>query len=533
MSNNQQIRKSLFLVMAILLLLASIAKAADRPNILFLFSDDHALRTIGAYKGAINKTPNLDRIAREGAVFTNSFNVNSICCPSRAAILTGKHSHANGIRGNGSTWNGKQWVYSRALGEAGYQTALIGKWHLKGNPTNEFQHWEILSGKGGQGSYYNPSFLSAKGKTKVEGYSTDIITNKALEWLKNRDSSKPFLLCAQYKVPHIHRIPSPRHMANYDDVTFPEPETLFDDYATRQPFIKDAWMGLKGMKGHVLNIAPSKKELTDNPKLLPKFLKEMNPSQRNAWHQAYDPRNRKMQQLKEKGLLKGKAGRSYTYQRFIKDYIRCIDGLDENVGRLLDYLDKHDLAKNTIVIYSSDQGFMTGEHGWAEKRWMYEESFRSPLLMRWSGTIKPGTHIPALVQNIDIAPTLLTAAGVKVPDDVHGRAMQPVLDGSIPSNWRKDILYQYFDGGIPSNRGAYNMPRHDGVRDNRYKLIHFYDHNAWEFYDLKTDPHEISNRYNNPKYQTEVTRLKKRLTALKKQYGVGEPPKLRKKKKRR
>ena len=213
-----------------------------------------------------------------------------------------------------------------------------------------------------------------------------------------------------------------------------------------------------------------------------------------------------------------------TYQRFIKDYIRCIDGLDENVGRLLEYLDSNDLTENTIVIYSSDQGFLTGEHGWAEKRWMYEESFRSPLLVRWPNVIKPGTRVSALVQNIDLAPTLLTAAGLEVPPEVHGVALQPVLSGDTPKDWRKDILYQYFDGGTPASRGPYNMPRHEGVRDDRYKLIHFYDLDAWEFYDLKADPRELSNRYKHPRYQQEIKRLKERLNALKDQYGVTAPP---------
>lgn len=504
--------------------------AAERPNILFLFSDDHALRTIGAYEGSINKTPNLDRIATEGAVFERSFNVNSICCPSRAAIMTGKHSHANGITGNGSHWNGQQWVYPRALSNAGYQTALIGKWHLHGNPTDEFQHWEILSGKGGQGSYFNPKFLSAAGPSQTEGHSTEIITRKSLDWLRTRDPSKPFLLCAQYKVPHIHRIPAPEYMGGYNDTEFPVPETLFDDFATRQPFVRDVWMGLAGMKGHVLNIAPSREELAAEPKNTPGFLKEMTPAQREAWHEAYDPRNAEFRQLQKSGKLQGRNAVLYTYQRFIKDYVRCIDGLDAAVGRLLNYLDEQNLTKNTIVIYSSDQGFLTGEHGWAEKRWMYEESFRSPLLIRWPGTIKPGSRISALVQNIDLAPTLLTAAGIPVPDEVHGLAMQPVLGGETPDNWRKDILYQYFDGGTPKSRGPYNMPRHEGVRDERYKLIHFHDHNAWEFYDLQHDPQELNNQYDKPGVQNEVARLKTRLKSLKKQYGAGDPPALQRKK---
>ncbi|MEO0413856.1 MAG: sulfatase [Verrucomicrobiota bacterium] len=506
--------------------LSSALLAEDRPNILFLFSDDHALRTIGAYEGSINQTPNLDRIAKEGAVFTRSFVVNSICCPSRAAIMTAKHSHANGITGNASHWNGNQFVFTREMGKAGYETALIGKWHLHGNPTDEFKHWEILSGKGGQGSYYNPKFLSAKGETQVEGYSGNIITDKSLEWLENRDKSKPFLLCSQYKAPHIHRIPPIANMTGYDDMDFPEPNTLFDDFATRSPFVADTWMALKGMKGHVLNIAPLQSEIKANPDLMPPFLQEMTQPQRDAWHKHYDPRNREFRRLDKAGLLTGQAAVRYTYQRFIKDYVRCIDGLDHSVGRLLDYLDANGLAENTIVVYSSDQGFLTGEHGWAEKRWMYEESFRAPFLMRWPGKIAPGTEISALTQNIDIGPTFMTAAGMEVPDEVHGVAMQPVLGGEVPADWRKDLLYQYFDGGTPENRGAYNMPRHEGVRDARYKLISFYDHDAWEFYDLDLDPRELSNRINDPKYQSEIERMKQRLVALKEQYDVGEHPPL-------
>ena len=508
-------------------------RAADptKPNILFIFSDDHAQRLISAYQGSIdqregpiNKTPNLDRIAHEGAIFTNSFVTNSICCPARAAVLTGKFSRANGITGNSSHWNGNQWVYTRELGKVGYQTALIGKWHLKGNPTDEFQHWEILSGFGGQGSYYNPDFVSATGPSKVTGYSTEIITDKALDWLKKRDPSKPFLLCAQYKTPHTPRTPAPKDMGSYDDVNFPEPTTLFDDFSTRQPFVADTWMKLSGMTPEGLNIAPSQEESIANPKKLPEFLAVMNPEQQAIWHKAYDPRNREYQNLKAAGKLQGKDGLRYIYQRYIKDTVRCIDNLDDNVGRLLTYLDETGLSKNTIVIYSSDQGFFTGEHGWAEKRWMYEESFRTPLLIRWPGSIKPGTHIDALVQNIDRAPTLMKAAGLTAPKEVHGRALQPVLSGTTPPDWRKDLLYTYYDGGTPQARGEYNMPRMMGVRDERYKLISYYDYNAWELYDLKNDPHELNNVYEKPAYTNEVKRLKARLTSLMEEYQEQQPP---------
>jgi sialate O-acetylesterase len=306
-------------------------------------------------------------------------------------------------------------------------------------------------------------------------------------------------------------------------MTFPEPPTLFDDYSTRHPFVADVWMKLSGMTEEGMNIAPSAEELAAHPERTPSFLAEMNPAQRIVWHKAYDPRNRGYQELKAAGKLKGKDGTRYNYQRYIRDTVRCIDSLDENVGRILAYLDETGLSKNTIVVYASDQGFFTGEHGWAEKRWMYEESFKFPLLIRWPGKIEPGTRIDALVQNIDLAPTLLTAAGVPVPKEVHGLPLQPVLGGKTPADWRKDVLYTYYDGGTPVARGEYNMPRHMGVRDDRYKLISFYDYNAWELYDLKTDPQELDNVYEKPEYAKEVARLKERLAELKKQYQVQEP----------
>jgi len=512
-------------------LLPHLSLAEDsKPNILFILSDDHALRTISAYDGAINKTPNIDRIAKEGAIFDNCFVGNSICCPSRASLMTGKHSAANGVTGNSAAWNGNQWVYAREIGKSGYQTALIGKWHLKGNPTDEFQHWEILTGDGGQGSYFNTEFLSQSGSSKPDGYSTDIITDKSIEWLKNRDKSKPFLLEVHFKAPHTPRTPNVPDMGSYDGMNFPEPDTLFDNYATRQPCVAKTFMAIKGMKGEGIGVASTAAELAAQPGKMPKMLQQMTPDQRAAWHKAYDPRNQEYEKLKASGKLDGPEGTRYIYQRFVKDYVRCIDSMDRDIGRILAYLDESGLAKNTIVVYSADQGLFTGEHGWAEKRWMYEESFRTPMMMRWPGTIQPGTHVKALIQNIDLAPTLVTAAGLNVPSEVQGRPLQPLLGGSVPTDWRKDLLYTYYDGGTPDFPAEYNMPRLMGVRDDRYKLISFYDYNAWEFYDLKTDPHEINNVYDKPQYAKEIDRLKERLTALKAEYKIPEPPPLTAKK---
>jgi arylsulfatase A-like enzyme len=519
------------LICAVLLSPLSALNASETngatPNVIFILSDDHALRTIGAYEGSIIKTPNIDRLAHEGALFNNWFVGNSICCPCRATLLTGKHSSENGVLGNSSKWNSQQWVYPREFGKAGYQTALIGKWHINGKPDDAFQYWNILTGDGGQGSYYNPTFLNSAGESSTPvGYSTEVITDQSLDWLKHRDASKPFLLEVHYKAPHTPRIPAIKDMGKYDAIDFPVPDTLFDDYATRQPFVAKTYMGIKGMRGIGIGVAPTQEELAERPDAMPKPLEQMTPDQRAAWHKYYDPRNREYQVLKAAGKLDGRAGVLYSYQRFIKDYIRTIDGMDENIGRILAYLDQTGLASNTIVIYSSDQGFLTGEHGWAEKRWMYEESFKAPLVIRWPGTIKPGTRIDALTQNIDFAPTLLKAAGIPIPGDIQGVPLQPVLGGTIPANWRKDVLYTYYDGGIPGAPGPYNMPRMTGVRDDYSKLIHYYDYNAWEFYDLKKDPHELNNVYDNPAYASEVTRLKKRLDALISEYHVPAPPKL-------
>ena len=312
-------------------------------------------------------------------------------------------------------------------------------------------------------------------------------------------------------------------MNSHEGEKFAEPPTLFDDFATRQPFVAKTYMSIKGMHDFGIGIAPTAEEALAHPEKVPHDLQDMTPEQLAAWHKAYDPRNREYEALKASGKLQGKEGLQYLYQRFIADYVRCVDNLDENTGRLLEYLDKSGLAKDTIVVYSSDQGFFAGEHGWAEKRWMYEESFRTPLLIRWPGVIAPGTKIDALVQNIDLAPTFLTAAGIEVPKEVQGVALQPLLGGSTPADWRKDLLYTYYDGGVPGSPGEYNMPRHMGVRDSRYKLINFYDYDAWEFYDLQTDPTEVNNRYNDPACAKEVERLKHRLEALKEEYKVPQP----------
>lgn len=484
-------------------------KGNTRPNIIFIMTDDQANRTVSAYDGAINHTPNIDRLADEGAVFLNSFVANSICNPSRASILTGKHSHKHGVVGNASPWDGSQTLFPRLLQKAGYTTALIGKWHLNSPPGNEFDYSNRLTGAGKQGFYYNPEFESGDGtKETVHGHSTDLVAGKALHWLKNNatDKENPFLLVVQFKAPHVPRMPEFRFLERYVNDTIPEPETLFDDYETRTPYASKANMGI-----HYRPL-PLLEEHDPGNNI---YYSRMTRKQLEKWHRYKDPETKKYREMKEKGLLEGKKLQKIVYQKFIKDYLRLIDGVDENVGKLLDWLDERpDIRDNTVVVYTSDQGYFTGEHGWAEKRFMYEESLRMPLLIRWPGHIEADRTIEALVQNIDFAPTFLDVTGVEISREMQGRSLAPLLWGEIPAGWRKSIYYHYYDHGL------HNVPRHDGVRTERYKLIHFYTDDAWEFYDLKKDPHEVHNLYGNQEYAERVRELKEELKRLRNHYEV-------------
>jgi arylsulfatase A-like enzyme len=479
--------------LAICLFSASALLAADaRPNILFIMSDDHGYQAIGAYGSKVNKTPHIDRLAKEGMRFDRAFVTNSICGPCRAVILTGKYNHLNGYTRNEGAFDGSQQTVAKLLQKAGYQTAIVGKWHLGSDPTG-FDYWEILQG---QGPYYNPGMKSAAGVKKHEGYTTEIITDLALDFLKEkRDKEKPFFMLYQHKAPHRNWQPGPKYLDHYKDVKIPEPETLFDDYSGRGFAAKDQQMTVA-------------KDLTPNDlKLIPQG--GMNPKQRETFMAAYAEENKAFADAK----LEGKDLVRWKFQRYAKDYLRCVDAVDDNVGRVLDYLDESGLAKNTIVIYTSDQGWYLGEHGWYDKRWMYEESFRTPLLIRWPDHIKPGSVNTDLVMNLDFAETFLAIAGEKIPDDMQGRSLVPVLEGKTPADWRKSVYYHYYEFPQP-----HHVHPHYGVRNERYKLIHFYDLKEWELYDLEKDPHEMKSVYSDPAYADVVKQMEKELAALRKQY---------------
>jgi len=480
---------------------ADTASSGRPPNIVFMFADDHAFQAISAYGSAINRTPNIDRLANEGMLFRNCYVTNSICGPSRACILTGKYSHLNGFYQNGDKFDGSQPTFPKLLQAAGYQTAMIGKWHLESDPTG-FDYWNILPG---QGLYYNPPMIENGKRSVRPGYVTDIIGDITLDWLKKRDKTKPFMLFCQHKAPHREWAPAIRHLNKYDDVTIPEPDTLFDDYKGR------------GKPAHTQDMTIAKTMTATDLKFT--FPKNLTPEQRAAWEAAYDNENEAFRKADPKGpdLVR------WRYQRYIKDYLRCIDAVDENVGRVLDYIDAEGLRDNTIVVYCSDQGFYLGEHGWFDKRWIYEQSVKTPLLVRWPGTVKPGAKSDAMVVNIDFAETLLEAAGVAVPADMQGRSIVPVLADKTPADWRRSFYYHYYE--YP---GPHSVRRHYGVVERRFKLVRFYepDVDEWEMYDLEADPKELKSVHADPNYAQERARLEKELTRLRAELKVPEndPP---------
>jgi arylsulfatase A-like enzyme len=480
------------------------AASAERPNILFIISDDHAYQAVICYDGTRNQTPNIDRIANEGMRFDRCYVTNSLCGPSRACILTGKYNHKNGFYDNRSTFDGRQATFPKLLREGGYQTALVGKWHLVSEPTG-FDFWQVLVG---QGQYYKPDILKPDGKHSVPGYTTDVITDAALDWLQHkRDPQRPFVMMVQHKAPHRPWDPAVEKLTDREDETIAEPPTLFDDYAGRGTAAHKAHMQIGQMN------PPSDLKLWEKDSKERQFrLGRMSDSERAAWEKLVDPRLEKFKAANPQGQDRTR----WFYQLYMKDYLRCVSSVDDSVGEILKYLDESGLAKNTIVVYTSDQGFYLGEHGWFDKRFMYEESLRTPLVIRWPGVIKPGSVEGRIVSNIDFAPTFLQAAGVDVPADVQGRSMMPVLSGQAPEDWRKTFYYHFYEDQDADHRVA----KHEGVTNGKTKLIHFYTLGEWELYDLEKDPHELVSVYGKPEYAKAQGELTAELGRLRKELQV-------------
>jgi arylsulfatase A-like enzyme len=482
----------------------SVAFAANQqPNIVVIFSDDHAYQAISAYGENRNllNTPNIDRIGNKGVRFDRCLVTNSICGPSRATLLTGKYSHMNGFYNNSnSKFDGTQQTFPKLLQKAGYQTAVIGKWHLISEPTG-FDYWHILPG---QGIYYNPPMIRNGERVQHQGYTTDLISDFSIDWLKNRDKSKPFLLMSQHKAPHREWAPALRHLGHDNDRVYPEPINLFDDYSNRGIATKDQDMTIE-------------KTFTKlDAKLVPPT--NMNPEQLQKWNAYYQPRNDKY----FKDDPKGKDLVRWRYNRYMHDYLGTIKAVDESVGKMLDYLDAEGLAENTIVVYAADQGFFLGEHGWFDKRWILEESLRTPMLISWPKISKAASVNKNLTGLIDLAQTFLEAAGADVPKDMQGKSLLPILKGKVPEDWRKSFYYHYYEYPVP-----HRVRPHYGVITDRFKLVHFYrpDVDYWELYDREKDPNEMKSFYDDPSYADVVKDLKIELAKLKSDLkdNVGSP----------
>ena len=501
--------------------------ADQKPNIVFIFSDDHAPHAIGAYNGwlkSVNPTPRIDELAKQGMLFEKSFCTNSICGPSRAVIMTGKHSHKNGFMNNGNTFNWNQQTFPKILRKAGYTTALYGKSHLKGNPKG-FDDWKVLPG---QGDYYNPDLITPKGRVRIDGHCTDVVTDLAVEWLKaGRDKTKPFMLMVQHKAPHRNWMPALRHLPLYDDVKIPEPATLFDKWEDNAPPARHQELEIDRHMDINYDLFL---DLTANYEGTPsqkrqdrsawRNMKKMTKDQLSSWRAFYGPRDKDFHEAK----LSGKELVRWKFQRYAKNYLRCVRGVDDSVGKIQDTLKDLQLDDNTVVIYSSDQGFYIGDHGWYDKRWMYEESLMMPLIVKWPGVTKPDSRSDQMVQNLDYAQTFLEMAGAEIPANMQGRSLVPILKNGKADNWRKSIYYHYYE--YPS---VHMVPRHYGIRTERYKLMHFYQFgNEWEMYDLKEDPDELTNIYGRADKKSLQIDLEQQLKAIRKFYDdnsdVSEKP---------
>jgi len=442
----------------------------NRPNILFIMTDDHCLRALSCYSGRLNSTPHLDRLAREGMRFQHCLCTNALCAPSRAVVLTGKYSHVNGVINNSTPFNGSQQTFPKLLRKDGYETAMIGKWHLKSEPTG-FDYWNILPG---QGVYYDPAFIEMGSRKKHSGYVTNLITDFCIDWLKQRSRDKPFCLLCHHKAPHGPWVPAPRHRNLFAKVNFPEPATFNDDFQTRSTAAREAKLAIQN---------------------------DMNP---RHYLQQEQPKN-----------LTGQAAKQWRYQNYLRGYLGCIASVDDSVGRLLDYLDQAGLSENTLVVYTSDQGRFLGEHGWFDKRFMYEQPLHMPLLIKYPKLIPAGSVREEIILNLDFAPTFLDLAEIDIPDDIQGESFKSILQGHRPKDWRTSMYYHYYE--FP---GTHSVKRHCGIRTERYKLIHFYnDIDAWELYDLSEDPDEVNNIYDNPAHAVIVKQLKAELDRLRKLYG--------------
>jgi arylsulfatase A-like enzyme len=496
------------LILAVVLSAFGVAPAfpADRPNIVFIMSDDHAAHAIGAYGSRINQTPNIDRLAREGAIMRNVFATNSICTPSRATILTGQYSHLNGVPVF-NRFDSARMTVARLLQQGGYHTGMIGKWHLGSDPVG-FDRWEILPG---QGAYVNPLLYTATGeKTYTGRYVTDVTTDLAIDFMKTRPRGKPFFLMVHNKAPHRPWEPDATHRAQFADRWIPEPETFWDTYATRTDALHE-------------NLQRVADDLTRRDlKLEPPA--GLTGPELTSWLAA-KPTEVTITRDGKTASLTGEALVRWKYQRYMKDYLATIQSVDDNVGRLLSFLDASGLAKNTMVIYTSDQGFFLGDHGLFDKRFMYEEALRMPFLVRWPGVIKPGTRSDAMALNVDFAPTFLQAAGLPVPADMQGRSLLPVLKGRTPADWRSSMYYRYYH-----DPGHHNTRAHYGVRTRTHKLIYFWKKDQWELFDLAADPFELHNLYGEAGHEQLTATLKAELLRLKQavrdddQFANEQPP---------